>query len=112
MTLFIIKTITSIIISYFKYKIQTVGAAGEFISQEHTYTNFKKEASNNKLIFRGTRDAWQKAGSKDLTERAYEEAMQIYNNFKIKPLPDDVKLKMRSIVNEAEEHYQVELSIE
>lgn len=92
--------------------IQTVGAAGEYISHEHTYTNFKKEVSQNKLIYRGTRDAWQKDGSKDLTERAYEEAISIFNSFKIKPLPDAVKSKMRSIVNEAEEHYKVKLSSE
>ena len=92
--------------------IQTVGAAGEFISHEHTYTNFKKEVSQNKLIFRGTRDAWQNAGSKDFTERAYEEAVEIFNSFKVKPLPGDVISKLRSIVNEAEEHYNVELSSE
>ena len=92
--------------------IQSVGAAGEFISHEHTFSQFKNVASNNKMIFRGTRDAWQNAGSKDLTERAYEEALEILNSFKIKPLPKDVVSKMRSIVNEAEEDYSVEISSE
>jgi len=92
--------------------IHAVGAAGEYISHEHTYNNFRELASNNELIFRGTRDTWEKEGSKDLTERAYEEALQIYNNFKTKPLPDSVKSEMRSIVNEAEEYYGVELSKE
>ena len=92
--------------------IHAVGAAGEFISNEHTYSNFRELASKNKLIFRGTRDTWEKEGSKDLTERAYEEAIEIYNSFKIKPLPQDVVKKMRDIVNEAEEHYGVALSSE
>lgn len=92
--------------------IHAVGAAGEYISHEHTYSNFRGLTSNNELIFRGTRDTWEKEGSKDLTERAYEEALQIYNNFKTKPLPDSVKSKMRSIVNEAEEHYNVAISSE
>ncbi len=92
--------------------IHAVGAAGEYISHEHTYNNFRGLTSNNELIFRGTRDTWEKEGSKDLTERAYEEALQIYNNFKTKPLPDSVKSKMRSIVNEAEEHYNVAISSE
>jgi len=92
--------------------IQAVGAAGEYVSHEHTYTNFKKEVSQNHLIFRGTRDAWQSAGSKDLTARAYEEAVEIFNNFKIEPLPQEVVSKMRSIVNEAEDYYSVQLSSE
>jgi trimethylamine---corrinoid protein Co-methyltransferase len=92
--------------------IQSVGAAGEFVSNEHTYSHFREVASDNKLIYRGTRDAWQNAGSKDLTERAYEEAIQIFNNFKIKPLPKDVVSRVRSIVNEAEDHYSVKLSTE
>jgi len=92
--------------------IQAVGAAGEYISHEHTYSNFRELASQNKLIYRGTRDAWEKEGSTDLTERAYEEAISIYNSYKVKPLPEDVISKMRSIVNEAEDHYGVELSSE
>ncbi len=92
--------------------IKSVGAAGEFISHEHTYKHFKEAASKNKMIFRGTRDAWQKDGAKDLTERAYEEAIEILNTFKIMPLSQDVVSKMRSIVNEAEDYYSVKISSE
>ncbi len=92
--------------------IQSVGAAGEYVSHEHTYTHFRDLASQNKLIYRGTRDAWQHAGSKDITTRAYEEAKEVFDNFKVKALPEDVVKKMRSIVNEAEEHYNVKLSTE
>jgi trimethylamine--corrinoid protein Co-methyltransferase len=90
--------------------IQSVGAAGEYVSHEHTYTRFREIASKNKLIYRGTRDAWQHAGSKDMTTRAYEEAKEIFDTFKVKPLPEDVVKKMRDIVNEAEDHYKVTLS--
>jgi len=41
-----------------------------------------------------------------------EEAINIYNNYKVKPLPPDVVKKMRDIVNEAEEHCGVVLSKE
>jgi trimethylamine---corrinoid protein Co-methyltransferase len=92
--------------------IQSVGAAGEYVSHEHTYTRFREIASKNKLIYRGTRDAWQHAGSKDMTTRAYEEAKEIFDTFKVKPLPEDVVKKMRDIVNEAEDHYKVSLSNE
>ncbi len=92
--------------------IHAVGAAGEFVSHEHTYSRFRDLASQNKLIYRGTRDAWQQAGSKDMTTRAYEEAKEIFDTFKVKPLPNDVVQKMRSIVNEAEEHLRVKVSSE
>ncbi len=90
--------------------IHAVGAAGEFVSHEHTYSRFRDLASQNKLIYRGTRDAWQRDGSKDITTRAYEEAKEVFDTFKVKPLPEAVVKKMRSIVNEAEEHYNVKLS--
>ncbi len=92
--------------------IHAVGAAGEFVSHEHTYSRFREEASKNSLIYRGTRDAWKADGSKDLTQRAYEEAQQILDTFKVKPLPANVISRMRSIVNEAEEYYSVALSKE
>ncbi len=92
--------------------IHAVGAAGEYISHEHTYSSFRKLASKNELIYRGTRDTWEKEGSKDLTERAYEEAISIFKTFKVKPLPQDMVSKMRSIVNEAEDHFGVKLSEE
>lgn len=92
--------------------IHAVGAAGEFVSHEHTYSRFRDLASQNKLIYRGTRDAWQHAGSKDMTTRAYEEAKEVFATFKVKPLPNDVVQKMRSIVNEAEEHLRVKVSSE
>ena len=90
--------------------IHAVGAAGEYISHEHTYSNFKKLASKNELIYRGTRLAWEEDGSKDLTERAYEEARNIFKNYKIKPLQQDIVKKMRDIVNEAEDYFGVKLS--
>mgnify|MGYP002152524717 CR=1 FL=1 len=92
--------------------IQSVGAAGEYVSHEHTYSRFREIASQNELIYRGTRDAWQHAGSKDITTRAYEKAKEIFDTFEVKPLPDDVVKKMRDIVNEAEEHYNVAISNE
>ncbi|MBM4235873.1 MAG: hypothetical protein FJ152_05315 [Firmicutes bacterium] len=92
--------------------IHAVGAAGEYVSHEHTYSRFRDLASKNRLIYRGTRDRWEKDGSKDLTERAYEEALDLYNHFKIKPLPGNVVAKMRDIVNEAEDHFSVQLSDE
>lgn len=87
--------------------IKQVGAAGEFVSHEHTFKHFKKEQSRTKLIDRRMRDAWLADGSKDFTERAYEEANFILNNHKPEPLADDVAKTIRSIIEEAEEEYAV-----
>ena len=97
--------------------IKQVGAAGEFISHEQTLHLFKEEQSHSKLILRNMRDRYLAQGIKekdinDLTERAYEEAKQIYNIHKTDPVPEEAASAMRSILNEAEEHYGLELSKE
>lgn len=97
--------------------IKQVGAAGEFISHEQTCQFFKEEQSNSNLIVRNMRDRYLAQGVKeedikDFTERAYEEAKQIYNNHKPDPLPEEAASAMRSILNEAEEHYGLDLTKE
>lgn len=92
--------------------IRQVGAAGEFVSHEHTYKNFRRELSMNKLINRQTRESWLAEGGKDFTERAYEEAQHIYRTYQVEPIEAGVAETMRQIVNEAEAHYGVTLSAE
>lgn len=86
--------------------IQQVGAAGEFISHEHTFRHFR-EQSQNKLIDRRMRDGWLAEGGKDLTERAYEAARDILENHQPDPLLPGVAETMRGIVEEAEAEYGV-----
>ena len=92
--------------------IQQVGACGEFVSHEHTFHNFKTELSQTKLFDRSMFEVWVAAGGKDLQERANEEVRKIYENYRPDPLPKGAASKMRAIVNEAEEHYGLDLSRE
>ncbi|KUK37125.1 MAG: hypothetical protein PWQ99_573 [Clostridia bacterium] len=85
--------------------IKEVGSSGEFVTKEHTFKNFRKEQSQSKLIDRRMRDAWLEKGGKDLTARAYEEAIHILETHKPEPLPPGVPEKIREIVEEAEEEY-------
>jgi len=85
--------------------IKSVGAAGEFITHEHTYQHFRTEQSQSKLIDRTMRDTWLEKGAKDFTERAYDEALNILENYKPDPLPPGVAATIRSIVEAAEEEY-------
>jgi len=82
--------------------IKQVGAAGEFISHKHTFSNFKRVQSATTLFDRRMRGAWLDAGGKDLTERAYEKAIGILENHKPDPLPAGAAETIRQIVNEAE----------
>lgn len=92
--------------------IKQVGAGGEFVSHEHTFKHFKTEQSRSKLIDRRMPEEWLAMGGKDLTERANEVAKDLYNNYIPEQLPDEIKNKLRTIVNEAEEYYNVKISKE
>lgn len=79
-----------------------VGPGGEYISHPHTYKHFR-ELSQAQLLDRNSREAWSLAGGKDLTERAYEKALEILETFKPEPLPEDVQRELKRILAEAEE---------
>ena len=83
--------------------IKGVGASGNYLSESHTRLNMRKESSQARLIDRKMRDGWEKDGSKDIAERANEEAKKILENYK--PLPLDIKAAkvIREIILEAEE---------
>lgn len=83
--------------------IQKVGPAGNYLSERHTLKYMRQELSTTNLINRKMRDNWEKAGGKDMAERAREQAIEILENYKPTPLPDDVAKKIRSIVEEGEE---------
>ena len=87
--------------------IKQVGAAGEFISHEHTFKHFRTEQSQSRLIDRTMRHTWLENGSKDYTERAYEEAITILNSHKPDPLPQGAEAKIREIIEEAEEEFGI-----
>ena len=83
--------------------IKQVGAAGEFVSQRHTFDNFRRVQSTTSLIDRRMRGAWLSDGAKDFTQRAYEKAIDILENHKPDPLPDGAAETIRSIVKGAED---------
>lgn len=87
--------------------IKQVGAAGEFVSHEHTFQHFRRVQSTSRLIDRRMRDAWLADGGKDFTQRAYEQAIHILETHKPDPLPAGAAEKMREIVDEAEKEYGI-----
>ena len=63
----------------------------------------RQELSTTTLINRKMRDNWEKNGSKDISEVAREKAIEILENYKPTPLPEDVRKKIHDIVLEGEE---------
>lgn len=92
--------------------IRQVGPGGEFVSHEHTYRHFKEAQSRSVLIDRRMPDDWVSMGSVDMLTKANEVAIDLYDNYKPLPLSSDVQKKLREIVNNAENHYNVKLSVE
>jgi len=79
-----------------------IGPGGEYISHKHTFQHFK-ELSTTELLDRKKREAWRAAGSKDLTEKAYEKAREILETYKPEPLPENIQKELKRILAEAEE---------
>lgn len=80
---------------------------GEFVSQKHTTDNFKKIQSHSEIISRQPREQWLAAGGRDMTEVAYEKAIQILENHKPEPLTEEQAAYIRKVVEEAEAEYGV-----
>ncbi|MBK5254309.1 MAG: trimethylamine methyltransferase family protein [Peptostreptococcaceae bacterium] len=83
--------------------IKAVGPANNYLAQRHTLKYMRQELSTTELIDRRMREGWEKRGSKDMFELAREKAIDILENYKVTPLPDDVKKKIHDIVVEGEE---------
>ncbi len=82
--------------------IKDVGPAGEFITHEHTFKNFRK-LSRNKLMNRAARETWEAQGSPDIVESAYEKSLEILNREHPAPRPGSVRTALDDIYTEYEE---------
>ena len=81
--------------------IGKVGSFNQFITEKHTFEHMKK-MSQPVLMDRRVRDKWEKAGGQTMHEKAQEKARDILKTHKPAPLPDEVRSKMRSIVEDCE----------
>ncbi len=82
--------------------IKDVGPAGEFITHDHTYNNFRR-LSQTKLMNRNTRENWEADGSPDIVELAYEKSLDILKNYKPTPRPENIQKELDGIYAEYEE---------
>jgi len=68
--------------------IEKVGPGGNFLTEEHTFKNFKKEAFMPELIDRNVYANWKKAGSKTLETRVNEKVKEILSTYKSEPIEE------------------------
>lgn len=81
--------------------IDAVGPFGEFVSNRHTFKNFKA-ASTSLLINRYSRAAWEKDGSKSMYQASEEMAQKILKEHQVAEVPAGVRQELAEILKEAE----------
>jgi len=86
--------------------IKHVGAGKDFLGQRHTRDFMAREQSKPKIIDRRMRGAWTNRGAKSMAERSNEKAIEILENHKPTPLPEDVQKKFKEIIERAEAEHK------
>ena len=87
--------------------IREVGPSKDFLSHDHTYANMRTAQTHPELLDRRIRADWMSDGAKSIYERSWEKALDIIENHKPKPLPEDVRKALREVVLEAEDELGV-----
>lgn len=78
--------------------IAEVGPGGNFMSEKHTFVNFKKEWFFPKLFNRRRYQDWDAAGRPDLAANAQKKLLDIIQKHQPKQLDEHVKTKIHQIV--------------
>jgi len=68
--------------------IEKVGPGGNFLTEDHTFKNFKKEMFMPELIDRSVYANWKKSGSKTMETRVNEKVKEILSTYKPEPIED------------------------
>lgn len=78
--------------------IESVGPGGNFMGEDHTYDNFRKEWWMPTIFNRGRYEAWAGQGKPDLAALANKKLESILEQHQPRPLDESVKNKIRDIV--------------
>lgn len=81
--------------------IAQVGPEGQYLKADHTRRHYR-QAWYPQVFERDNYETWVKKGRKTLGERAAEKVTDILATHHPEPLPDDVKKRLREIVERAE----------
>ncbi len=80
--------------------VREVGVHGQFLAHPHTRQHYRKIWYPD-LFERGYYTDWEAQGSLSLAERAAKRVQDILDKHTVEPLPNDVKKKLKEIVQRA-----------
>ncbi len=81
--------------------INDIGPGGEYLTSDHTLRHFRENWYSD-LIQRIPYERWVDEGQKDLGTRSKEKAIDILENHRPNPLDDDVRKRLRAIIESME----------
>ncbi len=81
--------------------IASVGAFGDFLSLDATMRHMR-ELSQPQVLDRRVREDWEARGATDLYARCHATAKEILDDYQPPQLDDDVKQRIRAIVEETD----------
>jgi len=79
-------------------QLEKEGISGNFLINEMTVNNFKKEVWYSDLFDRASWEAWEKNGATDVVERAIEKKNKILKEHELLPIADDIEKELRRIL--------------
>jgi len=77
--------------------IHKVGPGGNYLQEEHTFKNFRKELWLPSIFPRQSYDAWQGQNSKDTVKKIKATIREILETHKVPPLPDKTVMALERI---------------
>jgi trimethylamine--corrinoid protein Co-methyltransferase len=87
--------------------IDKVGPGGHFLGEDHTLRHFRGNWFPE-LINRDNCESWVEKGEKTLGQRANEKVREILETHAPEPLPEEVKGKLKAIIERAEKRVSKE----
>jgi len=82
--------------------IRRAGPGGNFLDQEHTARNMRKELWFPRLMDRSKWDQWQASGAKRMGDRVRERVREILETHEVAPLPEEVNAGIDRILAAAD----------
>ncbi|MDP6776400.1 MAG: trimethylamine methyltransferase family protein [Candidatus Latescibacteria bacterium] len=82
--------------------IHEVGPGGNYLANEHTAHNMRRELWFPKLMDRTKYAAWEAEGSKTLGDRVRDRVREILESHEVPPLPDEVESGIDEILAEGD----------